>query len=131
VRFDPSPGHNDARLAASLARLDSGSGFAVINLYDGVAPSPGGSPASSLLLVEIVLPKPSGEIVSNSLSLFVSPLAIIINSGVARWARWIDGNSQWFGDSDVTDSAGDGFIRIPDTTLYAGGKTQVLGGTIV
>ena len=131
MRFDPTLGHNDARLAASLARLDSGSGFAVINLYDGVAPSPGGSPASSLLLVEIVLPKPSGEIVSNALSLFVSPLAIIINSGVARWARWLAGNSHWSGDSDVTDSAGNGFIRIPDTTLYAGGKTQVLGGTIV
>lgn len=129
--FDMSVGHNEARLGGTLAYLDSGAGNAHVELYEGTKPStPGAAPTGSVLLVDVVLPKPCAEIVTGGLSFFVSGLATITNSGEAMWARWYNGGDEWAGDSDVTAEGGGGFVQLPDTTLYAGGKAQILGGVV-
>lgn len=129
--FDQSPALAEARLVATLAHLDSGPGAAYVELYQGAPPVPGAAPTGSVLLVAVVLPKPAGTVAPGGpLTLAVSALATIASSGQAQWARWYNGAGEWVGDSDVSDEAGSGFIRLASTTLFAGGKTQILGGTI-
>lgn len=131
MRFDMSDGLAQARAAATIAYLDSGSGTASVELYQGTAPVPAGSSAAgSLLLVALGLPKPCAAVVGRDIVFEVSGLANIANNGEATWARWYNGAGVWAGDSDVTVEAGDGFVRLASTTLYAGGKAQLLGGTV-
>lgn len=131
--FHPSPALAEARLLAFLNYLDSGSGTASVEIFQGTMPTPPGSaPTGSVLLVAVPLPKPMGTLASGGpLTVLASALALIANSGGAAWARWYNGAGAWAGDSDVSNDAGDGFVRLADTTLLAGGRTQILGGTIV
>lgn len=132
MRFDPSPGTRSAQLAAFVAYLDTGPGNASVEIFQGPDPAvPGGPPTGSVLLVACPLPKPMGTVTAGVLTLAVSPLALIANSGSATWARWYTSTGAWAGDCDVSLDTGTGLIRLADTTLFAGGKTQILGGTLV
>ena len=130
MRFDRSPDVVEAQLVAFVDFMNLGSGDPYVELYDGTPPAPGASASGSVLLVTCDLPKPIGVVDSGVIEVAVSPLSLIANSGSAVWARWYNGAGTWAGDSDVTNDAGDGFIRLADTTLFAGGKTQILGGAI-
>jgi hypothetical protein len=126
-----SEGMAQARAVATVDYLDSGSGNASVELYQGTAPvTAGGPPTGSLLLVAIGLPKPCATVVGRNIVFEISDLGTILNSGEAMWARWRNGAGVWAGDSDVTVEAGDGFVRMASTTLYEGGKAQLLGGTV-
>lgn len=130
--FDMSPALAEARLLATLAHFDAGPGPGYVELYQGTPPStPGAAPTGSVLLATIVLAEPMGTVATGGpLTLAVTALATIMTSGEAQWARWYNGTSAWAGDSDVSNEAGNGFLRLETTTLFAGGKTQILGGTI-
>lgn len=131
MRFDASVGLKSAQLAAFVDYLDVGAGNASIEVYTGVAPTPGAAPVGSVLLVSIGLPKPMGFVLDGVLTLAVSPLSLNVASGEAMWARWYNGAGAWAGDSDVSADGGNGFVRLAETTLFLGGKAQVIGGTIV
>lgn len=132
MRFDASTSLKSAQLSAWVAHLDTGAGAgAVLEIYSGTAPVPGATPTGSVLLVSITLPKPVGTVLDGVLTLAVSALSLNVASGGADWARWYTAAGAWAGDSDVSNDAGDGFVRLADTTLFAGGKAQVIGGTIV
>lgn len=130
--FHMSPGLAEARLVATLNYLDSGPGNASVELYQGTMPTPpGSSAAGSILLVAVPLVKPMGVVSTGGpLTVALSALALILSSGQADWARWYNGHGVWAGDSDVSVDGFDGFVQLADTTLFAGGKTQILGGTI-
>lgn len=131
MRFDRSPALVEAQLLAFADLMAFGTGNPSVELYDGTQPAPPGSaPTGSVLLVTVELNKPIGVVSSGVLTVAVSPLALVMNGGGAQWARWRNGNGAWVGDSDVSNDAGTGFVRLTDTTLFAGGKTQILGGTI-
>lgn len=131
MRFDASVALKSAQLAAWVAHLDTGAGTASLEIYSGTAPVPGAAPTGSVLLVSIALPKPVGTVLDGVLTLAVSALSLNVASGGADWARWYTAAGAWAGDSDVSNDAGDGFVRLADTTLFVGGKAQVIGGTIV
>jgi len=131
MRFDASTSLKSAQLSAWVAHLDTGPGTASLEIYTGTAPVPGAAPTSSVLLVSIMLPKPVGTVLDGVLTLAVSALSLNVASGGADWARWYTAAGVWAGDSDVSNDAGDGFVRLADTTLFVGGKAQVIGGTIV
>lgn len=132
MRFDPSVALKSAQLAAWVAHLDTGPGAgALLEIYNGTAPVPGAAPTGSVLLVSITLAKPVGTVLDGVLTLSISPLSLNVASGEAQWARWYTAAGVWAGDSDVSADGGDGFVRLAETTLFLGGKAQVIGGTIV
>jgi hypothetical protein len=124
-----STAHNDARLTGTLTYLDTGSGYARVRIYSGTRPASGGTVTT--MLVEIALSKPSGVVSSGVLTLASTDLPLIANSGVATWARVVNGNGDYAFDCDVsTTTAGTGQVQLPDTTLLAGGTTQLASGVL-
>lgn len=123
-----TPAHNDARLAATLSFLDSGTTGAKVQLYAGERPALGEA-APGALLVEIELPRPAGSIVANTLAL--SPAeGMVLVSGVAAWARVITGAGALAWDCDVSDLDGTGEIRLNQVQLYAGGIARLTSGQL-
>ncbi|MQR02318.1 hypothetical protein [Glaciimonas soli] len=122
--------HNTARLNGTLTFLNSGNEPARIRIYSAPQPANGAEP-DGVPLVEMALRKPAGTVVDGVLTLATAVDAMIMQSGVATWARVINGNNELAWDCDVTDSKGNGFIQLPSTTLYAGGVTRLVLGTIV
>lgn len=123
-----SQAHNEARLSGTLTYLDTGSGHARVRIYNGTRPAGGGT--ATTLLVEIALDKPSGTVSSGQLILASADLPLIASSGTATWARVVNGNGDYAFDCDVSDTSGSGEIKLPSTTLYAGGKTQLTSGVL-
>lgn len=120
--------HNAARLAGTLAFLDTGTDNARIRIYGDVRPAAGG--AETTLLVEIKLDKPSGTVAGGVLTLSSSDIPLVLNSGEATWARIVNGGGDWSMDCDVSDESGDAAVKLPSTTLYAGGKTVLVSGVL-
>ena len=52
------------------------------------------------------------------------------NSGVAAWARVVNGNGETAFDCDVSDTTGTGEIKIQNTVLFEGGETRMVSGTL-
>lgn len=122
--------HNEARLTGTLDFLNLGSGVATIEIYGNtkrtdVTDSPGADP-----LVIMELDDPAGTVASNVLTLAAGADALIDNSGTAVWARLVNANGDDAGDMDVSDVAGSGAIKLPSTTLYAGGITRLVSGVL-
>jgi len=121
---------NNARLTAAQVYADTGSGNSYMELFDNtrvgsIATAPGVTP-----VVTIVLEDPCGSIVSNKLRLVrADPTGDLIARDSApagvSWGRWYNAAGTAMADFDVTDDAGDGFLKITGaggTVLYAGGR---------
>lgn len=120
-----SQAHNEARLSATLALLDSGVGNARIRLYNGTRPANGGAPTT--LLVEIELDKPSGTVAGNVLTLTSSDVPLCLATGTATWARIVNGAGAFVADGDVsTSAAGTGQVQLDDVNLLLGGVVQLV-----
>jgi hypothetical protein len=123
-----SQAHNEARLGGTKSYLDTGSSNARIRVYNGTRPASGGTPTT--MLVEIALDKPCGTVAAGVLTLSSSDLPLIANSGTATWARIVNGNGDYAFDCDVSATGGAGEVQLPSTTLFAGGKTQLVSGVL-
>lgn len=123
--------HNEARLGGTLGFLDSGTSVARIRIYDGTRPAANnGAVTDQLLLVELPLDKPCGALASGALTLAASTLPLVENTGVAAWARIVNGDGVQAIDCDVSDEAGSAPIKLQTTTLYAGGRAVLISGTL-
>ena len=126
----------NARLIAVVAFLDTGAGVARVRIYPGVRVLVGAAPNSGFL-AELPLQKPSGSVLDGLLTLAAGDPVLNANSGVATWARVVNGNgetafdcdvSDMTGageiafDCDVSDMTGDAVIKLEKTQLYEGGK---------
>ena len=120
---------NEFRLNAVLAFLSAGTANAWAEIYDGVRPALGGSPAGNLLAC-IVLMEPLGTVSNGLLSVAPTNEVMIGNTGQATWARIVNGNGAMAWDCDVSDLNGTGELRLPSTTLYAGGYTRIVSGLL-
>lgn len=117
----------NAALEGRKSFLDSGSGNARIRLYNGTRPASGGTPTT--LLAEIELDKPCGTVAARTLTLASEAVPLCDASGVATWARVVNGNGDFAFDCDVsTVAAGTGQVQLEDTSLLAGGKVQLVYG---
>lgn len=124
-----STAHNEARLNGTLAYLDTGSAHAKLRIYNGTRPSNGGTPTT--LLCEIELDDPAGSVASGVLTLNSADVPLCAASGVATWARLINGNGDFVADGDVSTVAdGTGQIQLEDTSLLAGGKLQLISASL-
>ena len=118
-----SPGVATAQLQATMAFADTGApiaGAARLQLFTSTKPAPGANPASAPQ-AEIVLATPCGTITAGVWSLTAADPAgaLVLETGIPRWARWLSATGTWVADGTVTDAAGSGDIRI------SGGQTPV------
>ena len=100
-----------------------------MRIYQGVRPLVSAPPDSGFL-AELPLLKPSGSVVDGILTLAPGAPVLNANSGVAAWARVVNGNGETAFDGDVTDTGGAGEIKIQSTVLYEGGETRMVSGTL-
>ncbi len=117
------------RLTAVVAFLAMGTSNARIEIYEGTRPVLGEEPTGERL-ASIVLVEPVGDIKDGVLTLTPTEEAIIETSGEATWARVLNGDGELAWDCDVSDLAGLGELRLPSTTLFAGGFTRLVSGVL-
>ena len=122
--------HNEYRLGGTLAHLDSGTGPARLQLYEGTRPASAGGAAVGTLLVEITLTSPAGTVADGQLSLTQQEDGLISNSGLATWGRFVNGDGQACFDADVDDGVNGGEIQMATRQLYAGGDAKLLGAVL-
>lgn len=122
--------HNEARLAGTLAFLDEGSQPARLRVYGGVRPASPADVPSSAMLVEIALTKPAGTILAGLLTLTQQEDGLITATGVATWARLVNGNDVTALDLDCSGTDGDGDVKLATTTLYLGGDARMVSAIL-
>lgn len=120
---------NDYRLQGVVDFLAVGTTNAVADIFSGDRPAFKGTPTGDLL-VSIALVEPLGTIADGGLTITPTPEAMILISGVAVWARVKNGDGVIGWDCSVSDLLGDGELKLPSTTLYAGGYTRIASGTL-
>ncbi|MFT4269188.1 MAG: hypothetical protein QM586_18550 [Xenophilus sp.] len=120
---------NDYRLNAVVNFLAIGTDNARVLIYGGTRPAFGATPAGDLLAT-IVLVEPIGEVENGQLTITPTDEALIDTSGAATWARIVNGDGALAWDCDVSDLNGAGELRLPSTTLYAGGYTRIVSGLL-
>lgn len=120
---------NNARLQGVLDFLASGTGDAQVAMYSGTRPA-FGQAATGDLLAAIPLPEPAGQISAGVLTLTPTDEALVLISGTAAWARVRNGDNAIAFDCDVSDLTGAGELKLASTTLYAGGHTRIVSGTL-
>jgi hypothetical protein len=122
--------HNEARLAGTLAFLDEGPQPARLRVYGGVRPASPADVPSSAMLVEIALTKPAGTILNGLLTLTQQENGLITATGVATWARLVNGNDVTALDLDCSGTDGDGDVKLATTTLYLGGDARMVSAIL-
>lgn len=126
-----SPAHNEARLGGTLAFLDAGAAHAKLRIYKGTRPADPQTAANPAdLLVEITLSKPAGSVSSGELALTQDDDGLITATGTASWARCINGAGVVAFDADCSDSAGAGDVKLPTTSLLAGGGCRLISAVL-
>ena len=122
--------HHAARLEGTRAFLDEGASPARVRIYGGTRPAtPADTPASAML-VEVRLTKPCGSVIDGHLLLTPQENALIARTGVATWARIVNGAEITAMDLDCSALGGTGDIRLAQTQLYAGGYAQMASATL-
>lgn len=123
-----SIGLAEARLQGVINFLANGTTNATVDIYATAKPvfgaDPGGAPLVTILLVE-----PIGAIANGLLTVTATPEYQIQNTGDAVWARVNAGDGSHAFDCTVTDTAGNGILKVQSVTMYAGGYTRITGGT--
>ncbi len=120
---------NGYRLQGVITFLALGTEQARAHVYAGPRPSLG-APPQGPLLVSIVLAEPLGTVVDGVLEVAATNEALILTTGEAKWARIVNGQGALAWDCDASDLEGTGELRLPTTTLYAGGYTRILTGLL-
>lgn len=124
-----SPAHEAARVAAarlpalqaSFARLTDTPGPATIEIYDDADPGAGD------VLVVIEMASGVGNIDEGQLRInLTAPIeGQIVKTGDALSARIFDGAGDWWADATVSDTVGDGEIKLQDTALVVGAIARI------
>lgn len=120
---------NGYRLQGVITFLALGTEQARAHVYAGPRPS-FGAPPQGPLLASIVLAEPLGTVVDGVLEVAATNEALILTTGEATWARIVNGQGALAWDCDASDLEGTGELRLPTTTLYAGGYTRILTGLL-
>jgi hypothetical protein len=122
--------HNEARLQGTLGFLDTGSNNARVRIYGGTRPASVTDEPGTALLVEIELTKPSGTINSGLLSLTQLQDGLIQNSGIATWARAVNGNNAVAFDCDAGEGPGAWEVQLAQAQLFAGGDAKITSAVL-
>ncbi len=127
-------------LAAAMANAvaaasDNGADSAKIRVYTGAQPATPDTAASGTLLVEFDLPEPAfgapadtaGGAVLTGNAIPEVPAAA---TGTAGWFRMLDGDGDALLDGHVTDTAGDGILKLSSTALIQNIDVAIVSLTV-
>lgn len=137
--FGISPTLAAVQIAATLERINTGSGAASLQIYTDTRPASVTIAPGQDAQVVIALATPAGTITDGVLSLAASAPGgvMVLADGIPRWGRLFAADGAALADGNVTDAAHGGDIQLlggstpsGDTSpmLYAGGLV-VLGTT--
>ena len=122
--------HNEARLAGTLGFLDTGPNPARLRIYGGTRPASPSTAPSSAMLVEIKLTKPAGTIAGGLLTLTQQEDGLISATGIATWARLVNGKEINALDLDCSGTDGNGDVKLASTNLYLGGDARMVSAIL-
>lgn len=125
-----TPRHRLVRLKGTLADINAGPNPARIELYEGLLPSAPDAQTHSRLIAVITLQMPAGELVSNALRLLPAGDGMAMLTGVAGWARLVNGAGEIVCDGLCTATDGDGPWRLSALQLYAGGAVRLISAVL-
>lgn len=130
MRVDLSPRHARRRLLATLADLSTGNGAPGVQIHRLPLVSPGAAADSTL--VTIALQQPPAMLAEGVLVLMPLDLegSVILQSGDAAWARFVDGAGDWVMDTDVGLEGSDAVVWLRSLTLRAGGRCPLMSSVI-
>jgi len=121
---------NAARLTGTVAYLDSGTGNAAVRIYGGTRPATAADTPTSAMLVQISLTKPCGTVSAGVLSLTQLEDGLISNSGIATWARVVNGDGATAFDCDCGEGMGAWEVQLAQAQLFAGGAARITSATL-
>lgn len=121
---------NEARLQGTVAYLDSGTNNAKVLIFGGTRPATPNDAPGSTALVEIELTKPCGTVAAGVLTLTQQADGLIAETGVATWARFVNGNGATAFDCDAGKGAGAWELQLAQAQLYAGGAARIVSAVL-
>lgn len=133
MTIEISTGLNEARLQATANYIDSGAGAGYFAIYGGTRAANIATSPATPALVQIELTEPCGTVAAGVLSLTGADPAMVVNSGVATWARLFNGDGQPVLDCDCglySDPGDPGELRLSNLSLYAGAEVAIVSAAL-
>ncbi|MBV5297855.1 MAG: hypothetical protein JZU64_06850 [Rhodoferax sp.] len=122
--------HNNARLAGTVAYLDTGAANAAVRVYGGTRPATPADAPTSAMLVQVSLTKPCGTVTAGVLTLTQLEDGLITETGIATWARVVNSDGATAFDCDAGQGVGAWEAQLAQTALYAGGGARIASFTL-
>jgi hypothetical protein len=119
----------NARMEAVVTFLALGADAARADIYGTARPANGADPGG-VPLVSIPLLEPVGAVASGVLTITPPESAMISVTGVAVWARFVNGSGAQAWDCDVSEEGGPGEVWLDSVQLFAGGRAAITAGTL-
>lgn len=119
----------NARMEAVVTFLALGADAARADIYGTARPANGADPGG-VPLVSIPLLEPVGAVASGILTIDPPESAMISVTGVAAWARFVNGSGAQAWDCDVSEEGGPGEVWLDSVQLFAGGRATITAGTL-
>ena len=91
----------NARMVATAAKIDAGSGSAKLIFYTGTAPASNGAVTYQEKLAEFTLQKPATSISFGVMTALIDGRATVLKDGRIGWVRLVDGDGVAVADYDV------------------------------
>lgn len=111
--------------------LSAGAGTKKLAVYSGAIPeTPGAAVTTQVKLLEFTIDPASWSVTAGELIVPTSAAVDAVATGIARWARFINGDNAVVMDVDVTAAGGNGFVRLTTTAIVAGAPCSMVQGLI-
>ena len=119
-------------LTAIRDALDGGPSPGLIKIYSGTKPADAETAVTTqVLLATLTLSDPCGSVAAGILTF--SPITSDSSAdatGTATWARLETSSGAAVADVDVSNAAGNGFIRLNTVSIVAGGSVSITSAQI-
>lgn len=127
-----APSLQTSVLDAVLTALNAGTGNATIEFYTGAMPAtPATAITTQTLLGTLTCSDPVGTVSGNELTFgAITQDSAADATGTAAWARIKDATGTSVIDLDVTNTGGNGAIKLNSVNIVAGGPISISAGVI-
>lgn len=116
-----TPDAKNSRAQATVNDIDRAGTPGGLEIYTTPLPAnPEDGPGAATKLVDMLFELPCGTVADETATLVFDGPGVGLAIGDAAWARFVDGNGNPIFDCDVTNLAGDGFVRLSVTSISPG-----------
>lgn len=121
----------NAFAVATRSQLAAGAGVKKLQVYSGAMPATTDTaPTSQVKLLEFTIDPATWDITDDKLVVPATAFVAASGTGIARWARFVNGDGEVVMMGDVTRDGGNGFLRMPSTSIVMGVQHSVSSGLI-